>query len=381
MKLFEFDVHIGDWRVLVQTNDIQNGAIKSRHITDNAVTNVKIGDGEVKSRNIQDDAVTTAKIGDGEVKTRNIGKEAVTNEKIADDAITGDEIQGSTVKNGKIANNAVQTRNIKDRNVTGPKIGLGAIQPNHFERSTFWQLVKPYVENLQNQIDSLEVSGIALANVFGNDPHIGINQQRLTSAINQIWAVLEQITGNTYLGFTMVCDHDYFISETVETITLTATPSDPNGYFEHVAAYNGNTLIAEAENVNTFTCQAEITDTSTFRIVGKLLGVEYTRQHTVIHYNSFFLGAGTAYTDVLNVQHVIPIANNMRGAYNVTAADDDHLFVIVGESLAEGFIRADMNGIEIAFTESTVTVGGKTYKVFTSGDTYQAGTYNIDING
>ena len=30
LKLFEFDEHIGDWRVLVQTKDIRNGAITTR---------------------------------------------------------------------------------------------------------------------------------------------------------------------------------------------------------------------------------------------------------------------------------------------------------------------------------------------------------------
>ncbi len=52
MKLFEFDIHIGDWRVLAQSRDIQNGAVQSRHITDNAVTTDRFGYGEVKSRNI-----------------------------------------------------------------------------------------------------------------------------------------------------------------------------------------------------------------------------------------------------------------------------------------------------------------------------------------
>jgi hypothetical protein len=39
-----------------------------------------------------------------------------------------------------------------------------------------------------------------------------------------------------------------------------------------------------------------------------------------------------------------------------------------------------MNGFEIQFTESTQTISGKAYKVLTSENTYQAGTYNIDIN-
>lgn len=102
MKLFEFDIHIGDWRVLVQSHDIQNGAVRSRHITDGAVTTDKIGDGEVKSRNIgdgavttekiADDAVTNEKLADGAVDSRNIAQGAVTTEKLADGAIDESKI-------------------------------------------------------------------------------------------------------------------------------------------------------------------------------------------------------------------------------------------------------------------------------------------------
>lgn len=41
-RLFDYDEHIGDWRVLVQTHDIQDGAICSRHIAPGAITPSKI---------------------------------------------------------------------------------------------------------------------------------------------------------------------------------------------------------------------------------------------------------------------------------------------------------------------------------------------------
>ena len=31
-QLFDFDEHIGDWRVLVQSKDIRDAAIQTRHI-------------------------------------------------------------------------------------------------------------------------------------------------------------------------------------------------------------------------------------------------------------------------------------------------------------------------------------------------------------
>ena len=377
MKLFEFDQHIGDWRVLVQSRDIQNGAIQSRHISSEAVTTDKIGDGEVKSRNIATEAVTTDKIGDREVKARNIAKEAVTTEKIADEAITGDEIEHNAVIPGKIGNDAVQTRNIKDRNVTSPKIALHAILPEHVSPATFRELAK----DLQNQIDSLKIAGVAVSNEFGTDPHISISQKTMTDAINKLWQKLEDMTGEVLQGISMVVTPDYFISEEGCDVHISANTVETNGIFEHIAFYANGTLITEADNVDFFEYDTEIAETTIIKCVAKIMGVEYTRQQIVTHYNSFWLGAGSTYSDIMNVEHVIPITNGMRGAYDVDVAQGQHIIIVVGESLAGGFLRADLNSVEINFTESTVTVDGKNYKVFTSEEVYSAGTYNIDING
>ena len=61
-------------------------------------------------------------------------------------------------------------------------------------------------------------------------------------------------------------------------------------------------------------------------------------------------------------------------------AEGDKLIIVMGASLYDGFIRADLNGAEIQFTEETVLIDGKQYVVLTS-DTWSEGDYNIDING
>lgn len=110
------------------------------------------------------------------------------------------------------------------------------------------------------------------------------------------------------------------------------------------------------------------------------MGIEYTKQTAVTHYNSFWMGAGTDFHTIMDESHVIPIDNGMKGNYGITFNQGDNLFIIVGESLRGQFERADMNGFEIPFEESTATIDGTTYKVFTSSNKYAAGTYNIDIN-
>ena len=241
--------------------------------------------------------------------------------------------------------------------------------------------VRPITDDLQNQIDSLEIAGVAVSNEFGTDPHISISQKTMTDAINKLWQKLEDMTGEVLQGISMSVTPDYFISEDGCSVHISANTVETNGIFEHIAFYGNGSLIAEADNVDLFEYDTEIEETTIIKCVAKIMGVEYTRQQIVTHYNSFWLGAGSAYSDIMDVEHVIPITNGMRGAYDVNVAQGQHIIIVVGESLAGGFLRADLNSVEINFTESTVTVDGKNYKVFTSEEAYSAGTYNIDING
>ena len=54
---------------------------------------------------------------------------------------------------------------------------------------------------------------------------------------------------------------------------------------------------------------------------------------------------------------------------------------MMGDTFRSEFMRADISFSEILFDESVVTVDGKNYAVLVSQDTYQAGTYNVFING
>ena len=111
------------------------------------------------------------------------------------------------------------------------------------------------------------------------------------------------------------------------------------------------------------------------------MGIWYEDYKLITHYPSIWIGAGNNYQSVMTDSHIAQLRQHMRGEVDVIASNGNRIYIIIDESLADGFIRADMNGVEIAFTQSTVTIDNKRYKVFASEETYQAGTYNIDING
>ena len=377
-KLFEFDEHIGDWRVLVQSKDIANGVIKSRHIADDAVTGDKIATETIEGRNIAPDAVDGTKIKNNTVTGRNIAKEAIQSRHLEDESITGDEVEHDAVIPGKIANDAVQTRNIKDRNVTGRKIAKEAILPEHFGAHTFETLAA----DLQNQIDALDLHGVAVSNTFGADSHIGISQAALTDAWNNVYHLLEEALGRTLLGFTWVVTPTYIYGEWPTTVHITAIPTNPEDKFEYIKlSVNGETIDEVTDKVSTYAFDTDLQTSVNIRMDAQVLGKPYYREETINHYDSFWMGAGATYADIMNETHNINFSQGTRLAKDVTVADGEHIIIMMGESWVPAFIRADMNGVEIEFDETTVTIDGKNYKVLTSKSVFEAGTYNIDING
>lgn len=265
-----------------------------------------------------------------------------------------------------LGDKVIKTENLADGAITPQKIS-----PDFIEYVT---------KDIQNQIDSIQIGGWAISQEFGDDTHIGISQKALTGALNRIWEKLEDITGEVLRGFNMAITPEYFISEEACSVHITANTIDTNGIFESIKLYQDGILIAENHNVSYFEYDVEITDTALFQCVGKVLGIEYEKQKMVTHYNSFWLGAGNTYEDIMDVSHIIPITNSMRGNYDISVEQGQHIIIIVGESLRGGFMRADIGGVEIPFTESAITVSGKAYRVFTSVNVYIAGTYNIDVN-
>lgn len=268
----------------------------------------------------------------------------------------------------EIGSKAVKTEHLADGAVTPKKIS-----------SDFAEYV---TADVQNQIDSIQIGGWAISNKFGNDVHIGISQKTITDAFNMVWEELEEIVGHPLRGFNMVVIPGYFVSEEgTTTVHISATPIKTGNIFEKISLYSNDVLVTESEYVSSFEYDVEITDTTVFRCEGKIMGIDYEQQKTVTHYNSFWLGGGDSYEDVMDAGHLIPITEGLRGAYDIDVLSGQHIIIVLGDALREEFIRADMSGFEIPFTESSVTVSDKGYKVLVSDNTYQAGTYNIDING
>ena len=254
-----------------------------------------------------------------------------------------------------------------------------------FNYEKFKRDINEHMHSLETQMASFMKTasgGTGLASIFGDSEDIGATQKTLTRAINDIYNKIESLTGESTHGISLTCSPDYYIGEEGSTIHITANTVDTEGIFEELQFFiNGLPITEKVYNVESFSFDTEIDETVIIMCKAKILGIEYTEQKYITHYDSFWLGGGTVASDVMIFNNLRSISNNMRGSYNITLSEGQKIIIVVGTTLRNNFVRADMNGVEIQFIESTYTdVSNNVYKVLTSENTYQAGTYNIDIN-
>ena len=245
--------------------------------------------------------------------------------------------------------------------------------------------VKDTLDDLQDQINHIVYDGGIVYNDFGYDQNIGISQKTLTEAINDLWDKIESITGEAYRGISMAVAPSYYIGEDGCTVHIAASALDIAGVFEEIWFYWNDSeepFAGSAEPTDYFEFDTEIAETTYIKCKAKILGIWHQASKLITHFSSYWLGFGTDYQSIMDKEHLVyPVPHHMRAAYDLIANENDHLFIILGEAIAPEFIRADMNGMEIKFNQSTVTVGDNVYKIFTSKDIYREGAYNIDING
>lgn len=351
---------------------VANRSIESRQIADNAIEGRHLVDNVIEGRMIKSKTI------DG----RSLKNDIIGPELIEDNSINGDSYQAGALIPGKLADDAVQTRNIKDRNVTASKIAKKNIYPEHLDDSFIPVFIRPITDDLQNQIDSIEASGVALSNKFGDDRHIGISQLTLTDAWNNIYHLLEEALGRSLLGFTWNVTPTYIYGEWPTTIHVTALPTNPEDLFEYIKlSVNGEIVDEVVTKVPSYSFNINLQESANIRLDAQVLGKPYYRTTEIRHYDSFWLGGGATYDDVMIEADNINFSEGTRLAKDVAVADGEHIIIVMGDSWVPAFIRADMNGVEIEFDEATVTIDGKNYKVLTSKSVFEAGTYNIDING
>lgn len=119
------------------------------------------------------------------------------------------------------------------------KIGDKVIKKKHLSDEVY-ELFND-VDDLQNQIDSLEVAGVALSNEYGNDPHIGISQKKLTESYNEQTSKNAQYN-ETLEEHTTELENTYRKNETYSKEQLDNMITTPDQEYVTLVAESGDTL-------------------------------------------------------------------------------------------------------------------------------------------
>lgn len=384
MPTYREDLHLGHKVPTVETDDLTNHCVTEEKLDDNSVSERILINKSVTEQKLANDAVTTPKIKNGAVTTPKLDNEAITEEKIKEGAITEGKIRKNAVTTPKIKNGAVTTPKLGEESVTAPKIKNKAVTPEKISDNFKGVVIEPFFDTLDQKykgitdelytmIRSLVVGGLALSDRLGSREDIGITQKAITDAINALNARIDDIAGEWTQGFSMVVTPDNFISEDTCQVNISATAQ--TGVFDHIAFYADDVLIVEGDQVATLAHTATIDDTCTIKCVASILGREYIKSKVVTKYYPFFIGGGNTLEEALTPENAREVHGTLAGGYDVNIEEGQHIFVLIPTSLQSQVVRMDMNGYEIPMYVQT----GVKNVVYKSMNTYQAGTYNIDI--
>ena len=243
--------------------------------------------------------------------------------------------------------------------------------------------VTPDLNDLQNQVDSIQIHGMAVSNEFGNDPHIGISQKKLSEEHDERLAtenglqdqinaiIMDKAIVNLVTSPSLV-----FVGEE-NAISLTATTNTPTtsikikkGYIEIATgsglSLNGSDTITPSEAGNT-------TYTAEFIIAG--LQKVTTKNVEAVY--PIMYGGGDEYTDA---QTQASIRTTPAGTYNVIVpSNGDYVFFVVPRTM--NINSAKMSGFDFPLqAPQNVEIEGVEYKYYQSANTYDAGILTIVIS-
>lgn len=285
-----------------------------------------------------------------------------------------------TIKDG-----AVTSEKIKDRAITARKLGDNVLT------DIILPLINQVRDSLQSQIDSLEVSGIALSDDLGDGTTVGITQKGITDNINTLWAEVDKLSAESNYKFHFAVTPLTIPAGRTTPITVNVSTNSLSEVFEeltiNVEPMGDDPQIRRFTNTRSESPTFSISNDAVVTCTAVIAGVRYNKTKTVSLQNSFWIGANSynGYNHVVISDNRKSFSGVMDGNYDVTFTEDSHLFVIMKDGKDE-FKRADMNGVEIemdqggfiAYSLDGAYITAMTY--YRSKNTFKAGTYNIDIN-
>lgn len=199
--------------------------------------------------------------------------------------------------------------------------------------------------------------------------------QELVDMLYTLAKDLAGITGKDYMDYTFTIDPQFVIADGNVRCVCTASCLNAFEPFTSIKFYVNDELKYTGGNTRTAAMTITTDGTVTIKAEAVLMGKTIIKELQCVVKVPFYIGAGNNYTDILNEGHRKEFYKVTRSNFDVTAANNEHIYLIIPNSVMSHFQRVDMNGYEIPISRTVVN----DYTVLESLNTYSAGTYNIDI--
>lgn len=233
------------------------------------------------------------------------------------------------------------------------------------------------IDDLENQMQSFLATasgGKAFSNMYGNSEVMGVTQKALTETINGLYELIFDTIGIEIGDVQITISPDGFFNNEAAIVNIAATAD--YGLFDFIKVYFDGAKVLEKTSIKTFSENLTIDKTTTIKVDAQVLGKLYTYEKTVTMASDFFIGAGTTYEDVYNLQYTRPYDGNPTGQYTINVEEGQRIIIILPTADVSKIEQIEMNDFNIPMDTTTFGI----YTAYTSLNIYQAGTYTIDIN-
>lgn len=240
------------------------------------------------------------------------------------------------------------------------------------------------ISSIAKRIDALETQmqsflatasgGEAFSNMYGNSEVMGVTQKALTETLDGLYKLIFDALGIEVGDVQISITPDSFFSNEAAVVNIAAVAD--YGLFDFVKVYFNGEKVIEETSIATFSEDRTIGGTTTIRVEAQVLGKLYTYEKTVTMASDLFIGAGATYQDVYDPQYARPYDGDPTGQYNVEVAEGQRIIIILPTADVSKIEQIEMNDFNIPMDTTTFGI----YTAYTSLNTYQAGTYQIDIN-
>ncbi len=233
------------------------------------------------------------------------------------------------------------------------------------------------IDDLETQMQSFLATasgGEAFSTMYGNSNVMGVTQKTLTETINGLYQLIFDTLGIEVGDVQISITPDSFFSNEAAVVNIAATAD--YCLFDFVKVYFNGEKVIEETSVATFSEDRTIGGTTTIKVEAQVLGKLYTYEKTVTMASDFFIGAGATYEDVYNPQYTKPYDGDPTGSYTIEVEEGQRIIIILPTADVSKIEQIEMNDFNIPMDTTTFGI----YTAYTSLNTYQAGTYTIDIN-